>query len=94
MAVNKKEFAYRLAEKGNFYKKYAVKAVDLFWDTLVEYLEEGNTVNFYGYGSFKMKTYREGEARNPKTGESCIVPERKKIKFCPSRILTVNVEHE
>lgn len=94
MTVNKKEFAYRLAEKGGFYKKDAVKAVDLFWDTLIEYLEEGDTVNFYGYGNFKMKTYKGGEAKNPKTGEPCIVPERKKIKFCPSRTLTVNVENE
>lgn len=32
--VNKKEFAYKIAEKDGFYKKDAVKAVELFWDTL------------------------------------------------------------
>lgn len=92
--VNKKEFAYRLAEKGGFYKKDAMKAVELFWETLLEYLEEGEKVNFYGIGNFKMKTVKGREARNPKTGEKCIVPDRKKVKFYPSETLTVRIENE
>ena len=92
--VNKKEFAYRLAEKGGFYKKDAVKAVELFWDTLMEYLAEGNTVNFYGIGNFKMKMVKGREARNPKTGEPCTIPDRKKVKFYPSETLTDKIESE
>ena len=32
MTINKKEFAYKMAEKGGIYKKDAVKAVELFWE--------------------------------------------------------------
>lgn len=92
--INKKEFAYRIAEKGGFYKKDAMKMVELFWDTLIDYLEEGKKVNFYGIGHFNMKTVKGREARNPKTGEPCIVPDRKKVKFYVSETLTENIENE
>lgn len=92
--VNKKEFAYKIAEQGGFYKKDAVKIVELFWDMLMDYLSEGRKVNFYGIGHFELKTVKEKEARNPKTGETCIVPEHKKVKFYPSETLTEKIEDE
>lgn len=92
--VNKREFAYKIAEKGGFYKKDAMKMIELFWDTLLDYLEEGKKVNFYGIGHFEMKTVKGREARNPKTGESCIIPDRKKVKFYPSETLTENIGNE
>lgn len=92
--VNKKEFAYKIAEKGNFYKKDAMKMAGLFWDTLLDYLEEGKKVNFYGIGHFEMKKVKGRKAKNPKTGEPCIIPDRKKVKFYPSELLTENIENE
>lgn len=92
--VNKKEFAYKIAKQGGFYKKDAVKMVELFWDMLMDYLENGKKVNFYGIGHFEMKEVKGREARNPKTGEACIVPDRKKVKFYPSETLTEKIENE
>lgn len=92
--VNKKEFAYKIAEKGGFYKKDAVKMTELFWETLLDYLSEGKKVNFYGTGHFELKTVKEKEARNPKTGEACIAPEHKKVKFYSSETLTEKIENE
>lgn len=95
MTVNKKEFAYKLAENGEWYKKDGVKAVELFWETLMDYMAEGKTVNFQGIGSFKMKMVKgRKNAKNPKTGEPCIVPDRKKVKFYPSETLTEKIEGE
>ncbi len=92
--VNKKEFAYKIAEKGGFYKKDAVKMTELFWETLLDYLSEGKKVNFYGTGHFELKTVKEKEARNPKTGEACIVPEHKKAKFYSSENLADKMKTE
>ncbi len=92
--VNKKEFAYKIAEKGGFYKKDAVKMTELFWETLLDCLSGGKKVNFYGTGHFELKTVREKEARNPKTGEKCIVPEHKKVKFYSSETLADRIEDE
>ncbi len=85
--VNKKEFAYKVAGKGGFYKKDAVKMTELFWDVLMDCLAEGKEVNFYGIGHFRLKTVKGKTARNPKTGEPCTVPEHKAVKFYPSRTL-------
>ena len=92
--VNKKEFAYKITEKGDFYKKDAVKMTELFWETLMDYLAEGRKVNFYGIGHFELKTVKEREARNPKTGETCIVPEHQKVKFYPSENLADKMKIE
>ena len=92
--VNKKEFAYKIAEEGGFYKKDAMKMVELFWDTLLDYLEEGKKVNFYGIGNFKLKTVKGRAARNPMTGEPCIIPDHKKVKFYASETLTDNINSE
>ena len=67
---------------------------ELFWKTLLDYLSEGKKINFYRIGHFELKTVKEREARNPKTGEPCIVPEHKKVKFYPSETLTENIENE
>ena len=92
--VNKKEFAYKIAEKGDFYKKDAVRMTELFWETLLDYLAEGKKVNFYGIGHFELKTVKERMARNLKTGETCIVPEHKKVKFYSSETLADRIETE
>lgn len=92
--VNKKEFAYKIAEKGGFYKKDAMKMTELFWEMLMDYLAEGKIVNFYGIGHFELKTVKEREARNPKTGEKCIVPEHQKVRFYSSETLVDKMEIE
>lgn len=92
--VNKKEFAYKIAEKGGFYKKDAMKMTELFWETLMDYLEEGKKVNFYSIGHFELKDIKGRKARNPKTGETCIVPDHKKVRFYPSELLTDKIEDE
>ncbi len=67
---------------------------ELFWETLMDFLSEGKKVNFYGTGHFELKTVKEKKARNPKTGEACIVPEHKKVKFYSSETLADRIEDE
>lgn len=38
-----------------------------------------------GFGTFEAATLPAGEARNPKTGETVAVGERKTIRFRPSK---------
>lgn len=94
MAVNKKEFADRMAENGGTTKKAAYQAVEAFIETIIDYLREGETINFQRFGSFRLKTVKERPARNPKTGESCIVPEHKRVKFTASETLADKIENE
>lgn len=81
MTINKKEFVNRMAEIGGMTKKQANKGVDAFIETLMDCLNAECVVKFVGFGRFEQKTVKEKLARNPRTGETCIVPEHKKVKF-------------
>jgi len=87
MAVNKKEFADRMAANGGITKKAAFNAVELFIDTLMDYLSEDEKVMFTGFGRFEIRTMREKKGRNPKTGVPCIIPEHEYVGFCASDLL-------
>ena len=91
MAIKKKEFADRMAENGGMTKKAAYKAVDVFIETLMDYLSEGEKVMFNNFGRFEMKTLEGRKGRLPFGGE-CIIPEHKKMKFYPSRELSKKIE--
>lgn len=84
MAVKKKEFADRMAEKGGIKKKDAMKGLELFMDTLMDYMSENEKVMLMGFGRFEMRTVKERIGRNPQTGQECIIPEHEKIKFVAS----------
>lgn len=92
MSVYKREFADRMAEYGGITKKSAREAAELFIETLMDCLGEGERVMFTGFGSFEVKTVREKKARNMKTGEICAVPEHKGIKFHPCKDLAGRIQ--
>ena len=92
MSVNKKEFADRMAEKGGIKKKDAMKGLNLFIETLMDYMSEGEKVKLLKFGSFQMKTAKEKIGRNPQTGEQCIIPMHEKIKFVASEGLADRIK--
>ena len=87
MAIYKKQFIDCMAANGKKTKKSCREYLDLMLDTFYELLREGETVRFTGIMTTKIKTTPERPARNPKTGEKFIVPERKRIKVTFSEAL-------
>jgi nucleoid DNA-binding protein len=75
------EFAEKLAGRLNISKKEADKIVKEFIDLVIDTLENGEEIKFNGFGKFYVKTYPERKARNPKTGEEILLPERRIPKF-------------
>jgi len=49
-----------------------------------EIVQEGDRVQIQGFGTFRMKTRAARTARNPNTGETVQVPEKKVLTFKPS----------
>ena len=84
MAVLKKEFIDRMAEKGSITKKAARQGVELFIETLMDYMSENEKVMIVGFGRFEMKTHKERKGRVPLRGTECIIPEHRKMKFYAS----------
>lgn len=92
MTLNKKAFADRMAAKGKITKAQAKRDVNLFLDTLIDCMRDEEVVKFHLFGRFEVKTLKEKKARIPKTGEECIVPEHKKVKFYASETLSERIK--
>lgn len=92
MVVNKENFAKRMAKIGGIKRCEAAAYVDLFIETLIACLSDEDIIKFRGIGRFELKTINEKLARNPKTGEKCIVPLHKKVKFYASDGLADQIE--
>ncbi len=92
MAVLKKEFIDRMAENGGITKKDAKRGLELFIETLMDYMAEDEKVMIKGFGRFEMKTYKERKGRVPLSGEECIVPEHKKMRFYASETLINKID--
>lgn len=68
MAVLKKEFTDRMAEIGGITKKDAKRGLELFIETLMDYMSKDEKVMFSGFGRFEMKTAKERKGRVPLSG--------------------------
>ncbi len=92
MAVLKKEFIDRMSENGGITKKAAKQGLDLFFETLMECMAEGEKVLLVGLGRFEMKTIKERRGRVPLSGAECVIPEHRVMKFHASETLTDKID--
>ena len=64
-------------------------ATEQFLDAAISVLSEtianGEQVSFTGFGSFKVVERSERKGRNPRTGEECLIPASRVVKFTPAR---------
>lgn len=75
------EILERLANKHALADVDANKALRLIAESLRRTLEEGRRAEFRGFGSFAVKRYDAGFARNPSTGEQIELPVRYRAFF-------------
>jgi nucleoid DNA-binding protein len=92
MAVLKKEFIDRMSENGGITKKAAKQGLNLFFETLMECMAEGEKVLLVGLGRFEMKTIKERRGRVPLSGAECVIPEHRVMKFHASETLTDKID--
>ncbi len=78
--MNKGELVDKVAEKASasIEKTVTKKEVDLVItatiDAIMEAVAEGNKVTLVGFGSFEPRERKEREGRNPKTGDTMVIP--------------------
>lgn len=75
--MTKSEMADKLAEKINVKKQQAEEIINIFTNSIIEALAQGDKVEIRGFGSFRVRNRNEKEGRNPKTGEKVFVPSKK-----------------
>tara|TARA_B100000963_G_scaffold338743_1_gene335900 strand:- start:2792 stop:3064 length:273 start_codon:yes stop_codon:yes gene_type:complete len=82
LSLTKKDISNRVSNKIRLSKKDSLFLVGHFFSFFKE--NKNIKININGFGTFKMKKTPERVGRNPKTGVTHKISERKKIKFFPS----------
>jgi integration host factor subunit alpha len=72
-------------------KIQAREAIEIILRIIKSSLENGEDVLLSGFGKFNVNAKSARKGRNPKTGESVILPARKVVTFKPSGILRKKV---
>ncbi|MBF2033916.1 MAG: HU family DNA-binding protein [Leptolyngbyaceae cyanobacterium T60_A2020_046] len=72
--MNKGELVDKVAEKSGVTKKQADLVITAAVDAIMETVAEGQKVTLVGFGSFEPRERKEREGRNPKTGETMVIP--------------------
>lgn len=71
-----------------------VRAKDVVEETLnaiIDQIAEDRRLELRNFGVFEVQTRRERVARNPRTGERVVVPERKVVTFKPGKLMKKKV---
>ena len=80
--VTKAELAERLAAVG-LSRRHARQVVEYCLEEIIRCLEKGEIIHLVGFGAFRYRNRRARTGRNPRTGESVSVPEKRIIQFRP-----------
>lgn len=79
--MNKKELIAAVADKCGVKKTDAEKVLEAFTEVVTDELKNGGKVAMVGFGTFEVAERAEREGRNPKSGESMIIPASRNPKF-------------
>ena len=92
MALTKAKMADRLHEEVGLNKREARDFIELFFENMIEVLEQGEEVKLSGFGNFVLKDKNQRPGRNPKTGEEIPILARRVVTFRPGQKLKARVE--
>jgi DNA-binding protein HU-beta len=79
--MNKSELVAAVAVAANLTKADSDKTVDAVFAAITDAMKSGGDVRLVGFGTFSVteRTVRAG--RNPRTGETIVIPASKAAKF-------------
>jgi len=72
--MNKGELVDQVAQKASVTKKEADAVITAMIDSVMEAVAKGEKVTLVGFGSFERRERKEREGRNPKTGDTMVIP--------------------
>lgn len=92
--MNKTEFIKAVAKNINASQPNAARFVNAFIDEICIALENGENIQFIGFGSFSVNTRAARVGRNPRTGQNITIPEYKYVCFKQGKLLKSKVNNK
>jgi integration host factor subunit beta len=90
--VGKKEIVQSISRDLGLTHKETKEIVQKVLDGVVQALVDGGRAELRNFGVFEVKRRKPRKARNPKTGEKVMVPERLSVTFKPGLAMQQRVE--
>ena len=81
--MTKKDMAKTIAETAGITQAQAQDIVQLVFSGIIQTLVEEGRIELRNFGVFEVKKRKPRQARNPRTGEKVLVPERAVVTFKP-----------
>jgi len=91
--MNKAELVSAIAEKAEITKKLTSKFIDAFTEAVTDGLTTDGKVVISKFVSFEVKQMDARTGRNPKTGETVSIPEKKKVACKFSSLLKEKINN-
>lgn len=85
--MTKADLIAAIAEKGDYSKKDAEKALATVVETITDSLKKGEKISLVGFGTFEVRERAEKTAINPRTKEKIVVPAKKVPAFKAGKAL-------
>jgi len=83
--MTKNEIATMIAGKLGIRQTDVKRIIQLVFDGISDTIASEGRLELRRFGVFEVVTRKAHKARNPKTGESVMVPERKVVGFKPGK---------
>lgn len=85
--MNKAFLIDEITQRHALSRAEAGEALEAVLSTMASLLIEGHEISVTGFGGLKVVTRPERNARNPQTGGTVRVPEKRSVKFTPGASL-------
>lgn len=79
--MNRTDLSKILAEAAGVNQEKGKAALDAVLNAIGTELKNGNKVQLLEFGTFSVGDRAERTGKNPKTGESIVIPAKKTVKF-------------
>jgi nucleoid DNA-binding protein len=92
--MTKREIVQTIAEEIGLTQVQTKEIVQRTFDAIVNLLVEGHRVELRNFGVFEVRRRKPRMARNPRTGEKVMVPEKCAVVFKPGQVMEERIDAE
>lgn len=85
--MTKTQLIENAAKKAELSKKAVAEAYDALYAALIEAIENGESVQIFGFGTFAVKTRAARKGINPQTKQTIEIPASKYVAFTAAKSL-------
>ena len=89
--MTKSDLIHRLYLNSNLTQEDIGAAVNLILEKMTEQLANGGRIEIRGFGAFSLNHHKARTGRNPKTGDTIMIPEKYTTHFKPGKSLRERV---